>query len=316
MAGERILVVEDEPLIAQMLADKLSELYVEVIRASNGVEALGLAWERDPDLILLDIMMPKMDGFEVAKILKSNPKTSHIPIVFLTAKTQVEDRVRGLELGAEDYITKPFNFQELILRIKAILTRVEAAHAQKASQQIRGMTGRLRDLSLTNLIQFLDMDQKTGILTITRGEERGYIYFDRGRIVNALAGPLRAEAAVYRLLTWAEGDFAFELCGASGLAEPAIKMSNQTLILEGMRRLDEAERLRGQLPSPSAVLKVSPLLRERLKGKRLAPELERFLELFDGRRDLEAVLRETTMDELRALENVVRLYSQGMLVEA
>ncbi|MBI5167619.1 MAG: response regulator [candidate division NC10 bacterium] len=316
MAGERILVVEDEPLIAQMLADKLSELYVEVIRASNGVEALGLAWERDPDLILLDIMMPKMDGFEVAKILKSNLKTSHIPIVFLTAKTQVEDRVRGLELGAEDYITKPFNFQELILRIKTILTRMEAAHAQKASQEMRGMAGKLRDLSLANLIQFLDMDQKTGILTITRGEERGYIYFDRGRIVNALAGPLRAEAAVYRLLTWAEGDFALELCGASGLAEPVIKMSNQTLILEGMRRLDEAERLRGQLPSPSAVLKVSPLLRERLKGKRLAPELERFLELFDGRRDLEAVLRESEMDELRALENVVRLYSQGMLVEA
>lgn len=316
MAGERVLVVEDEPLIAQMLADKLSDLYVEVIRASNGVEALELAWEWDPDLVLLDVMMPKMDGFEVAKILKTNPKTAHIPIVFVTAKSEVEDRVKGLELGAEDYITKPFNFQELLLRVKVILSRLEASQAQRVSTQVRGIAGKLRDLSLANLLQFLEMDQKTGILTITKGEEKGYIYLDHGRIVNGLAGPLKAEFAVYRLLSWTEGEFQLEPCGPSGLAEPVIKMSNQALIMEGMRRLDEVQRLKGQLPSSSVVLKPNPALKEHLEGKRLAPGLERLLELFDGKRDLNAVLRESEMDELNAMENIIKLFSKRWLVEA
>ncbi|MBI3080334.1 MAG: response regulator [candidate division NC10 bacterium] len=80
MAGEKVLVVDDEPLMAQMLTDRLQELYVDVLRASNGVEALEMAWEHVPDLILLDVMMPKIDGFEVAKILKENPRTATIPI--------------------------------------------------------------------------------------------------------------------------------------------------------------------------------------------------------------------------------------------
>ncbi|MEK7338322.1 MAG: response regulator, partial [candidate division NC10 bacterium] len=100
MAGEKVLVVDDEPLMAQMLTDRLQELYVDVLRASNGVEALEMAWEHVPDLILLDVMMPKIDGFEVAKILKENPRTATIPIIFLTAHSQVKDKVRGLQLGA------------------------------------------------------------------------------------------------------------------------------------------------------------------------------------------------------------------------
>lgn len=145
MAGEKILVVEDEPLVAQMLADYLATLSVEVLHASNGVEALELAWEREPDLILLDVMMPKLDGFEVAGILKQNPKTRHIPVIFLTALTKVEDKVRGLELGADDYITKPFQPEELLARVTSVLRRV------RAEREPTGVRGNLQAMSLLNL---------------------------------------------------------------------------------------------------------------------------------------------------------------------
>ncbi|MGH7361243.1 MAG: response regulator transcription factor, partial [Candidatus Methylomirabilales bacterium] len=151
MAGEKVLVVDDEPLIAQMLTDRLQELYVNVIRASNGVEALEMAWEHVPDLILLDVMMPKIDGFEVAKILKENPRTATIPIIFLTALSQVKDKVRGLQLGAEDYVTKPFHFDELLVRVNKVLRKSEAEKSEKGGVGLAAVKGKLRDMSLVNL---------------------------------------------------------------------------------------------------------------------------------------------------------------------
>lgn len=315
MAGEKILVVEDEPLIARMLVDRLAELYVEVVTAGNGVEALELAWQHTPDLILLDVMMPQMDGFEVARILKENPKTSDIPIVFLTALDQVKDKVRGLQLGAEDYITKPFHWDEVLTRIRRILDR-SAEREDRRAQDKMGVQGRLRDMSLPSLIQFLELEQKTGILTLSRGARRGHIYFDHGKITNAVLGPARGESAVYRLLAWAEGDFALEPVAGQPPPEVTVTQSNHTLILEGMRRRDEGQRLRQDLPPDGVPLKVSPRLQEILAGKRLAADPERFLGLLDGKRDIEEIVAESGLDDLKALENLSRLWARGMVERA
>ncbi|MCI0370210.1 MAG: response regulator [candidate division NC10 bacterium] len=317
MAGEKVLVVDDEPLIAQMLTDRLQELYVDVIRASNGVEALERAWEHVPDLILLDVMMPKIDGFEVAKILKENPRTASIPIIFLTALSQVKDKVRGLQLGAEDYVTKPFHFDELLVRVRKVLRKSEAEKSEKGGGGLAAVKGKLRDMSLVNLIQFLELEKKTGVLSIVSESRSGHLYFQEGKIVNAVQGTLRGEGAVYRLLNWTDGDFELESLGTTPPSGPArITMGNQTLIMEGLRRLDETARLAKNLPPLSTRLKVSPRLRQVLADKKLAPDLERFLRLFDGNRDIQAVIEESGLDELKALENVHKLYSKGMLETA
>lgn len=314
MAGEKVLVVDDEPLMAQMLTDRLQELYVDVLRASNGVEALEMAWEHVPDLILLDVMMPKIDGFEVAKILKENPRTATIPIIFLTALSQVKDKVRGLQLGAEDYVTKPFHFDELLVRVRKVLRKSEGEKSEKGATGGAGVKGKLRDMSLVNLIQFLELERKTGILSVVSEGRSGHLYFQDGKIVNAVQGTLRGEGAVYRLLSWTDGDFELESLGTTPPSGPAqITMGNQTIIMEGLRRVDETARLAKQLPPLSARLRPSPRLRQILTGKKLAPDLERFLSLFDGHRNTQAVIEESSLDDLKALENVQKLYSKGML---
>ena len=317
MAGEKVLVVDDEPLIAQMLTDKLQELYVNVIRASNGVEALEMAWEHVPDLILLDVMMPKIDGFEVAKILKENPRTATIPIIFLTALSQVKDKVRGLQLGAEDYVTKPFHFDELLVRVTKVLRKSEAEKSEKGGVGLAAVKGKLRDMSLVNLIQFLELEKKTGILSIVSGTRSGHLYLQEGKVVSAVQGTLRGLEAVYRLLTWTDGDFELESLGTTPPSGPAqITMGNRTIIMEGLRRLDETARLAKNLPPLSTRLKASPRLRQILADKKLAPDLERFLRLFDGNRDIQAVIEESSLDDLKALENVHKLHSKGMLEKA
>ncbi len=126
-----ILIVDDVPKNLQVLGSILSSEGYHFTPATNGKQALKIIEKRHPDLILLDIMMPEMDGYEVCKILKSASRTKDIPIVFLTAKTETEDIVKGFDLGGVDYITKPFNSAELLTRIRTHLEILKVSNERK-----------------------------------------------------------------------------------------------------------------------------------------------------------------------------------------
>jgi len=120
---EKILIVDDEADILTLLEYNLEKAGFKVISANDGPDAVEITKREKPDIIILDIMLPSMEGTEVCKILKSGDATRHIPIIMLTAKGEEVDRIVGFELGADDYITKPFSPRELILRVKAVLKR-------------------------------------------------------------------------------------------------------------------------------------------------------------------------------------------------
>ncbi len=122
-SGELVLVVEDDPSIKEIITFSLDMSGYRHISAIDGEEALRLVEQHPPDLILLDLMIPKIEGIEVCRRLKSGFLTSGIPIIMVTAKREVTDKLRGMDAGADDYITKPFNRQELLARIKMVLLR-------------------------------------------------------------------------------------------------------------------------------------------------------------------------------------------------
>jgi two-component system phosphate regulon response regulator PhoB len=124
-AGRKILVVEDESDVADLLTLNFRKAGFKISTAADGAIGLQKAREDRPDFIILDLMLPKMSGLEVCKILKNDTATSHIPILMLTAKAEEIDRIVGLEFGADDYVTKPFSPREILLRIRAILRRGE-----------------------------------------------------------------------------------------------------------------------------------------------------------------------------------------------
>ena len=123
MPREHVLVVEDEEDIQELIEYNLAREGYKVSSAFTGEDAVEMARRQAPDLVVLDLMLPGMDGFEVCKALRSDPKTAHVPVVMLTAKGEEVDVVTGLELGADDYITKPFSPRVLIARIRAVLRR-------------------------------------------------------------------------------------------------------------------------------------------------------------------------------------------------
>ncbi|NIA30838.1 MAG: diguanylate cyclase [Actinobacteria bacterium] len=145
----KILVVDDIPVNIQLMQKYLSPSGYEILFARNGEEALVQVENGNPDLVLLDVMMPKMDGFETCRILKSNDKTQYIPIIMVTALNEIEDKVKGIEAGADDFITKPFNKLELLARTKSLL-RIKRLHDQLQEKvfQLEQAKERLRELAI------------------------------------------------------------------------------------------------------------------------------------------------------------------------
>ena len=130
MTKQNILIIEDDKHISKLVDYNLEKAGYECFVVSDGEEGLKILDKHFIDLIILDIMLPKMDGFEVCRLIKQNPKLKNIPIIMLTAKGEEVDRIVGLELGADDYVVKPFSPRELILRVKAVLKRgkIEESH--------------------------------------------------------------------------------------------------------------------------------------------------------------------------------------------
>lgn len=123
---QRVLIVEDEVDIADLVMFNLQRAGYEVLKSHDGIRGTELALAERPDLIILDLMLPGRDGYSVFREVRRDARTTHIPVIMLTARAQTEDRIQGLEAGADDYLTKPFSPKELVLRVNAILKRAEA----------------------------------------------------------------------------------------------------------------------------------------------------------------------------------------------
>ena len=136
----KILVVDDEPDAVELVSFNLKAAGFDVVTAADGAEALKRAKEHQPDLLVLDVMLPEVDGLEVCKIIRRDPAVAHIPIIMLTAKAAEIDRVLGLELGADDYVTKPFSPRELVLRIRKILDRGKVPEEKSDRIEIGDLT--------------------------------------------------------------------------------------------------------------------------------------------------------------------------------
>jgi DNA-binding response OmpR family regulator len=236
MSGARILVVDDDPWIVSMVKTVLEQRGHQLWTAVDGEAALAKAQEVTPDVIISDILMPRLDGWALIKRLRSSPRLAFVPVIFLTALGAKEDRIRGFRLGADDYLTKPFRFDELELRVKRVLER--ANHARTT-----GLHGMLEQFGLSSILVILDMEKKSGILSVRHDNETGRLMVREGRVVAAgfdgKEAPRHADA-VYRLLGWSEG--AFEFAAGEVRADDEVQCTTTQLLLEAARRIDESAR--------------------------------------------------------------------------
>ena len=309
----RILVVDDDNLIRRIMRDTLATIPATVLEATNGEEAIRIAKAERPDLIFLDTMMPGMDGFQTAEILKRDAATAPIPLLFVSALGTSSHKVRGLDMGAEDYISKPIDPEELKARVRSILRRTRPAPPPPKPAAPAVEKGQLQNMPLPSLIRWLEMERRSALLHLTRGTEEGEIVFQDGRITSAGQGPRRGDAAVYQLLTWDEGAFNIKPpLGLPSAAGTEVTAPNETLLDDGARRVGEIPGLRGVLPGADLLLEIPLALRAAVQAD-LPSAGVALTALLDGTREIEGVLAESPLDALMTLKTLHCLLRLGAL---
>jgi len=190
MSAPRILVADDDSWILRMVTTVLEKRGYVVETAHDGEEAYEKALADPPDLVITDVMMPKMDGWTLIRVLRARPEFAFVPVIFLTALGSDDDRIRGFRLGADDYLPKPFRFEELDLRVTKTLKRseqVEAMARERIGAVVRAveseesqptsstLAGNLQQVGLSALLTLLEMERKSGVLIVTQDESQGAI---------------------------------------------------------------------------------------------------------------------------------------------
>ena len=238
-----VLVADDDAWILRMVATVLEKRGYSVETAVDGEDALARALARAPDLLITDVMMPRLDGWSLVRRLRSHAELAMMPVIFLTALSSEDDRIRGFRLGADDYVTKPFRFEELDLRVAKTLRRTAQA-VQEARDQLgnSGLRGDLSQVGLSSLLVLIELERKTGLLQLRHTTAGGaQILVREGKVVHARIedtdDPMDAEC-VYHLLTWSAGEFEFVSCEVEGVDR--VNASTTHLLMEGARRMDEA----------------------------------------------------------------------------
>ena len=314
MAKQQLLLVDADSRSVRVLEVSLKKAGYSVTTAKDGLDALQKIELSMPDLILSDTRLPKMDGYALVRRLKEHPEWSLIPVVFLTSQKSIEDKIRGLELGVEDYLTKPIFVRELIARVNLLLARRTREGIATRAHPTTGRTrfsGSIADMNVVDLLQTFEVSRKSGIVHLTNGESAADIFFRDGKVVDAALGRLCGEEAVYRALIWNDGEFEVEFTKVEN--PDAIESSTQGLLMEGMRRVDEWGRLLEALPPLTTVFEVdSAELLERLNE--IPDELNAILRLFDGKRNLMSVVDASPFEDLSTLSTISKLYFEGLLV--
>jgi DNA-binding response OmpR family regulator len=266
-----------------------------------------------PDLIISETKFAtELDGFELRRRLRASPAWADIPFIFLTAETAIESKIKGLELGVDDYLTKPIYIKEIVTRINILLQKRQRQFLDLKKDGTR-FAGRVADMPVVDVIQTIEISRKSGVIQFTGGPNRqAAIYFRDGKVIDAEAGTLQGEDAVYRLLTWNEGEFEVEF--RTVRRREAITTSSQGLLMEGMRRLDEWSRLLEQLPPLSHRFEIDAAELAQRLGE-IPDDNNRILRLFDGKRTLLEVIDASDFGDLECLHAISRLYFEGLLID-
>jgi CheY-like chemotaxis protein len=254
MGAIRILVVDGDESTHRSVRSALGGRPYEVVCVSDGEAALQMAGQHPPDIMLVEPRLSKVDGLTVVRTLRTRPEFALVPVIFLADRREVESHILGFRMGADDFLPKPVNFQELDLLVTTALkvrqeTEIRVRPKPPASPDfsvpMMGFRGTLEQIGLPSLLSLLEMDRKTGMLVVIvePENEKARLYLRDGRVLRARfdrrGEPCNADL-VYELLSRAQGKFDFR----PGVIDPGdeIRTSTAMILMEGARRIDETQR--------------------------------------------------------------------------
>lgn len=305
----KILIVDDSVTIRELVRDAFEKRGFRVLTASDGHDALEKTLKEYPDVIISDIAMPGMDGWDFCNQVRKNPYSSFIPFLFLSKKSETPDRIRGLQMGADDYLTKPFEMEELVARVELILNRMVKAQEAVISKET-AFSGSTKEMALPDLLQMFNASRKTGVLKIRRSAgNEGYIAFEDGNIVGIRLGNFRPMKAITRMLRWDEAKFELEPLIGRQSGQNANLGSIESILLDGFRIQDELELLLRKRPIQKVEV-VSEALRNLSS---LTDNQKKVLVRARRHSDINDLMDIEDLTDLDVYETIVQLIDMGYL---
>src|SRR5258705_7051307 len=234
VSKQSLLLVDGDTRSMRVLEVSLRKAGFMVTSAVSVRDALDKLELHVPDLIISETTFPDGDGFERRRRVRATPEWAEIPFIFLTAEAAIENKIRGLELGVDDYLTKPIYIKEIVTRINILLQKRQRTRFEERRDGRTRFAGRVQDMPVVDVIQTIEISRKSGVIQFVgeRGRQAA-IYFRDGKVIEAEAGTLPGEDAVDRLLTWGEGEF--EVVVRTVRRREVITTSSQGPVMEGMR---------------------------------------------------------------------------------
>ena len=237
----KLLLADDNPLIRDLVSKGLDP-FCEVMICSDGADALLRVIDDLPDVILCDFKMPGLDGRQLFEKLRGREATRHIPFLFMASRADIEERLRPLVDGVEDFIAKPFLLKDLVRSAKKVIDRLHLEKLQKRASRPGVIQGRLEEMSMIDLMQSLEMGQKSCRLVVQKGGEQGELFFANGQCRDAKIDNLQGDDAVYKVLLWTDGEFEIDFNAANASDRTTTTRSTTGLLMEAMRLMDESNR--------------------------------------------------------------------------
>ena len=309
MANETILVVDGDARSRKVLEVSFRKAGYRAEVTDTLAGARAILSETEPDLIVSDTDLPDGDGFAFCADLQKDPQLARVPFLFVTDDSSLPRRAEGLEIGADDYLTRPFFVNDVIERVE-ILLRERSRDLIKGAE-VDEYEGTLSEITMIDLLQTIDVEERTGTITFTREDQQAAMSFRHGEITDAVCGKLQGEEAVYRLMLWPSGEFRVryqeEIQGAD-----YIDKSIDELLLTGIERLEAWDALIDEVPSLDRVFDADysrlPQLLETVPQ-----EVARVVRLFDGYRTLQDVIDDSPVGDVESLQIIRRLHEDGFL---
>jgi DNA-binding response OmpR family regulator len=209
MVKRTILLVDDDVTLRELLADSLERESFAILQAGNGEEGVKAALTGKPDLIISDVVMPEMNGWELCQTLRTLPSTKAIPFLFLSSLDQAPQKLLAMRLGADDYLTKPFHLADILDRVQQLIGRLD-----QREKVLRGgeeeFGGEKLESILIDTIEFLRASRRTGVITVHSGQHKGLIYMEAGVLKHSVLGKKRGEEALLAMLRLPESQVAFK----------------------------------------------------------------------------------------------------------
>ena len=304
---QTILIVDKDHPQLQTLIHNLQETRLNVVHISDGRKACEYCMRHLPAAIIMELYLPGFSGIQLFRQIKSTFITSHIPIMVTSKEDELDDRIKSMEMGIDDYIIKPYEPEEVVARVHSLLNET-AAIVKSSNPLAHGFKGNLEEMNVVDLIKAMEMGRMSGIIYLNRGYKEGQIYINEGQIVDAMIKGFEPEQALSHMLTWLEGSFWVSLQNID--RNKMIQANNRSILTQGSRLIQRMRELTRQLPP----LNTSLAATHSETGNPISPGEKQMLDHYEKPKTILQGIEESRMHDLNALELIRNLLAKGLLV--